>query len=105
MAIPQHAVSLIQQLSDLQERIATGTDQDATNHALQLSRRLTLSLAHPANTAVDLAFSPFIAVAARIAIDLGLFKLIANQGNALSSNELAMLSGGEELLISKSCLT
>jgi hypothetical protein len=80
MADLAQAASLISQLDALRERLTAGADQDTVNKAQQLSKQLTLSLSHPVDVAVDLAFSPFIEAAARIAIDLNLFKLIAGHG-------------------------
>lgn len=42
-----------------------------------------------------------ITLAVRIAIDLNIFKRVADNDAPLSSKELASLSGGEELLISR----
>ncbi|KAI1375689.1 putative O-methyltransferase [Hypoxylon crocopeplum] len=75
---------LIERLSSLNPKLSGG-DQNARKEALQLT--------------VDLAFSPFVTVAARIAVGLDLFRLIANHETAITSKELASLSGGEELLI------
>ncbi|KAI1486916.1 sterigmatocystin 8-O-methyltransferase [Biscogniauxia mediterranea] len=90
--------SLLKQLSELGEKASNG-EQNARMGALQLSRKLSNSLEKPENVAVNLAFSPFVAVAARIAVDLNLFKLIVDHGSPITSVELATLSGGEELLI------
>ncbi|KJZ79191.1 hypothetical protein HIM_01342 [Hirsutella minnesotensis 3608] len=91
--------ALIEQLRDLSPRLASADDHGARNEAIQLSKKLTSSLGHPASVAVDLAFAPLITVAARIAINLGLFKLIANHDGSITSQELSSQSGGEELLI------
>ncbi|ROV95171.1 hypothetical protein VMCG_08553 [Cytospora schulzeri] len=97
----QKAIALIEQLSNLSTQMSSnGNDaESARNEALHLSRKLILSLEKPANVAVDLAFSPFISVAARIAVDLGLFKYVVAHDGPVTSEELASLSGGEELLI------
>lgn len=42
---------------------------------------------------------PLLAIAARIAIGLNLFKIIADENRPITSKELAHRSGGEELLI------
>lgn len=106
-----------------------GEDQSVRNEALLLSRKITASLEQPQNVAVDLAFSvcpispywhsaktnftpvfastahanraqPFLAMAARVADGLDLFKHTASSKGPITSGELAALSGGEELLIS-----
>ncbi|KAI0384612.1 putative O-methyltransferase [Hypomontagnella monticulosa] len=89
---------LIAQLNNLSEKLSNG-DQSARKEALKLSKKLTVVLEQPENVAVDLAFSPFIAVAARIAVNLNLFRLIIDNGGPVTSKELESLSGGEELLI------
>lgn len=115
------SIALIEQLSNLAPLLASGDNTKAKNQAIQLSRQLTGSLSHPASAAVELAFAvkccknhpcraestnmsqsqPFITVAARIAIGMGLFKLIADNQGPISSKDLAEKSSGEELLISK----
>ncbi|KAJ4152839.1 hypothetical protein LMH87_009359 [Akanthomyces muscarius] len=93
------SIALIEQLSNLAPLLASGDNTKAKNQAIQLSRQLTGSLSHPASAAVELAFAPFITVAARIAIGMGLFKLIADNQGPISSKDLAEKSSGEELLI------
>lgn len=103
--------------------------REARKEALQLSKMLTASLEQPENVAVELAFSvcvqtqfhcahdpnfdlhdliikpvltkmqPFLAIAARIAIGLNLFRHIADSEGPVDSKTLASLSNGEELLI------
>ncbi|CAJ2504618.1 Uu.00g120120.m01.CDS01 [Anthostomella pinea] len=92
------AAALIAQLNNLSAKLSSD-DQSARKEALQLSKRLAGTLEQPENVAVELAFSPFVAIAARIAVDLDLFKIIANHGSAITSKELESQSGGEELLI------
>ncbi|GAB1312628.1 hypothetical protein MFIFM68171_02838 [Madurella fahalii] len=99
MADASQALDLIAQLSNLTTKLSSEDDQSARKQALLLSRQLTACLEVPENTAVDLAFSPFLPVAARIAVDLHLFEFIASADGSLTSAELASLSGGEELLI------
>ncbi|KAI1212409.1 putative O-methyltransferase [Annulohypoxylon truncatum] len=93
------AITLIEKLNKLSSRLSSKDDVQANNEALQLSKELTASLEEPKNAAVHLAFSPFIAIAARIAVNLDLFKLIVSHGGPITSQQLATLSGGEELLI------
>ncbi|KAI1505681.1 sterigmatocystin 8-O-methyltransferase [Biscogniauxia marginata] len=95
---PDQICALIEKLGHISAKISNG-DQNARTEAIQLSRRLSNSLENLETVAVDLAFSPVVAVAARIAVDLHLFKLIVDHGGPVSSKELATLSRGEELLI------
>jgi hypothetical protein len=44
---------------------------------------------------------PYISIAARIAVDLDLFKHITTGYSTVTSSQLASASGGEELLICK----
>ncbi|KAJ6779804.1 hypothetical protein PWT90_01496 [Aphanocladium album] len=99
MAESNPSIAIIDQLSKLAPQLADGENTEAKNQAIALSRQLTGSLSHPASSAVELAFAPFITVAARIAIGMGLFKLIAENNGPISSKKLAEKSGGEELLI------
>ncbi|KAI0011121.1 hypothetical protein F4779DRAFT_575080 [Xylariaceae sp. FL0662B] len=92
-------ITIIEKLNSLSSTLSLGNDNHAKSEALQLSRQLTRSLEKPENTAVDLAFSPFIAIAARIAVDLNLFKCICSHDGPITSQILASLSGSEELLI------
>ncbi|KAI1139528.1 sterigmatocystin 8-O-methyltransferase [Hypoxylon sp. FL0543] len=93
------SVALVERLNSLSPRLSQGDDVQARNEALRLSRQLTASLEQPENTAVDLVFSPFIAIAARIAVNLDLFRRILLHDGPITSQELAAQSGGEELLI------
>ncbi len=62
MAASDPIDNLIQQLEKLRPKLAAGNDQAARNEALQLSKKLTSSLGHPASTAVDLAFAVHFAL-------------------------------------------
>ncbi|KAI0839341.1 sterigmatocystin 8-O-methyltransferase [Hypoxylon sp. FL0890] len=93
------SVTLIERLNDISSILSKGDNVHAKDEALQLSRQLTASLEQPENAAVDLAFSPFIAIAARIAVNLDLFKRILLHNGPITSQELASQSGAEELLI------
>ncbi|KAH9905815.1 putative O-methyltransferase [Xylariomycetidae sp. FL2044] len=95
----QQSTAIIEKLESLRTRLASGDDPQAKAEALNLSRQLTASLEQPENTAVNLAFAPFISVAARVAVNLGLFNLIANHEGPVNADELASSSGGEALLI------
>ncbi|KAG6358711.1 hypothetical protein INS49_012229 [Diaporthe citri] len=50
---------------------------------------------------MDLAYSPFLSFSARIADGLNLFKLIVDHESPISSQKLASISKGEELLIGR----
>ncbi|RDW67178.1 uncharacterized protein DSM5745_09044 [Aspergillus mulundensis] len=91
-------VSLIAKLQYLAPRLSNTDDPHARRECLQLSKALTAQLDQPENVAVDMAFSPMIAVTARIAVDLKLFELIVQHG-PVTADKLATLSGAEELLI------
>ncbi|CAG8981319.1 hypothetical protein HYALB_00005119 [Hymenoscyphus albidus] len=93
-----NSLDLIARLESLKPGLKSG-DEDAQKEALMLSRMLGVSLNPPANTAVELAFGPFIAMGAKIAVDLHLFEYITAQETPISASELATLSGAEELLI------
>ncbi|KAL4957796.1 putative O-methyltransferase [Aspergillus filifer] len=90
--------NLIAELQRLSSRLSNEEDYQAKRECLQLSKALTAQLEQPENVAVDMAFSPMIAVSARIAVDLDLFEYIV-QHEPVASEALAHLSGAEELLI------
>ncbi|KAM5349552.1 hypothetical protein ACJ41O_006057 [Fusarium nematophilum] len=85
--------------------------------ALELGRKFTASLQEPVNRVIDLAFSvcsyfwdvwsssnpswPLVVAAVRIVVDLDLFNLIKDQDGPISTEQLAKLPGGEELLVSR----
>ncbi|KAH8697431.1 putative O-methyltransferase [Talaromyces proteolyticus] len=93
--------ALISKLHAFTSRLNDAGDHDARKECLKLSKALTLQLEEPNNVAVDMAFSPMIAVATRLAVDLDLFKYVVKEG-PVSSVRLAEISGAEELLISRS---
>ncbi|GBF64283.1 O-methyltransferase [Trichophyton mentagrophytes] len=92
------STALISKLQTLASRLSNEEDRDARKECLQISKALTAQLEEPENVAVDMIFSPMIAVSARIAVDLNLFALIAKE-EPVTSAKLAELSGAEELLI------
>ncbi|KAI0514347.1 putative O-methyltransferase [Xylaria bambusicola] len=96
---PNTAVDIIEQLNDLKAKLSSVDDVVAKEDAVNLARQLVTTLEQPENIAVELAFSPFLAIAARIAVQLDLFKHIASHDKPVTSAELASLSGSEELLI------
>ncbi|KAI0410007.1 putative O-methyltransferase [Xylaria palmicola] len=93
------AKDITERLDNLKTKISSHNDSLAQKDALSLARQLVTTLEQPENVAVELAFSPFVAIAARVAVQLDLFKHIASYGKPVTSDELASLSGGEELLI------
>ncbi|KAI2466043.1 putative O-methyltransferase [Annulohypoxylon bovei var. microspora] len=92
-------ITLIEKLNSLSSRLSSNDDIYARSEALQLSKQLTTSLEEPKDAAVHLAFSPLIVIAARMAVNLDLFKFILTYDGPITSQKLATLSGGEELLI------
>ncbi|PGG99634.1 hypothetical protein GX51_06189 [Blastomyces parvus] len=90
--------ALIAQLHSLTPRLTDEQDLEAKREALRIVKTLRVQLDQPENVAVDMAFSPMIAVSARIAVNLKLFKYIVQEG-PVASARLAELSGAEELLI------
>ncbi|KAI1283368.1 putative O-methyltransferase [Xylaria sp. FL0933] len=100
MADPRsRAIDLIEQLHSLKTDLSSDLDSPATKDALSLARQLVTALEQPENVAVELAFSPFVSIAATVAVQLNLFQLVASNHGPITSAELASLSGGEELLI------
>ncbi|KAI0401835.1 sterigmatocystin 8-O-methyltransferase [Xylaria palmicola] len=92
------AAALLEQLESLTSQFSL-QDEKTRAKALQLSRQLTASLENPKTVAVELATSGFFPLAARIGVDLGLFEAIRDHDGPVSSEALAGLTGGEELLI------
>ncbi|KAF9893894.1 hypothetical protein FE257_010064 [Aspergillus nanangensis] len=91
---------LIAQIQALAPRLKNQDDQEARKECLRLSKAITAQVEEPDNVAVSLAFSPVIALTARIAVDLNLFALVVEHGPVTSAS-LATLAGGEELLINR----
>lgn len=57
MADADQTIALIDRLTSLRPALVSGDDQSAKNEAIQLSRKITASLVHPASAAVELAFA------------------------------------------------
>ncbi|KAI0852879.1 putative O-methyltransferase [Daldinia vernicosa] len=93
-----HINALIGNLSSLSPKLSEG-DDDARRQALLLTRKLAASIEKPANSATELCYAPFLSASAKIAVDLNIFKLIADHGGPITSKELAALSGADEILI------
>ncbi|KAJ4244757.1 hypothetical protein NW762_014333 [Fusarium torreyae] len=75
------------------------SDAQSRKRAAELSKKLTATLSDPVNSAIELVFSPFVVVAARIAIDLNLFNIIEEHKEGISTDKLAQESGGQSLLV------
>lgn len=73
----------------------------AKSEILALAKKLTNALEEPLNRATDLVFKPYISIAARIAVDLDLFKRISTSHETVTSDQLALETGGEKVLISR----
>ncbi|KAI1650364.1 putative O-methyltransferase [Daldinia loculata] len=90
--------TLIGNLSSLSPKLSEG-DDDARRQALLLTRKLAASIEKPENSAIELCYTPFLSVSAKIAVDLNIFKLIADHDGPITSKELAALSGADEILL------
>ncbi|KAI0197625.1 putative O-methyltransferase [Astrocystis sublimbata] len=88
---------LIDQLVGLKGSI--GTDPEASDEAISVSRKIVHHLEKPEKMALDMIYSPFTPIAARIAVEMNLFLYISQKNGPITSHELATLSGGEEELI------
>ncbi|KAI1307476.1 putative O-methyltransferase [Xylaria venustula] len=93
------ATTIIEKLNHLAPKLSSNDASNAQKDALALAHQLVTALDEPENTAVGLIFSPFVSVAARIAVQLNLFEHISNCQDGISSDKLASLSEAEELLI------
>ncbi|KAJ3574960.1 hypothetical protein NPX13_g4205 [Xylaria arbuscula] len=87
------AVEIIGKLNELTARISSD-DVIAKKDVVNLARQLVTTTEQPGNIAAELAFLPFLAVAARVAVQLDLFEHIASATKPITSVELASLSGG-----------
>ncbi|KAI1262685.1 sterigmatocystin 8-O-methyltransferase [Xylariaceae sp. FL1019] len=92
---------LIEKLKSLSAQLEGDDNIKIRNEAVQLSRQLTASLSRPEDVAADLIFSPFVPVAAKIAIEMNLLQPMVKQDGAITSAELADATGAEELLITR----
>ncbi|TVY53262.1 O-methyltransferase asqD [Lachnellula cervina] len=87
----------MRRLDVLKSQLVAG-DPDAQKEALMLSRKLTLTLNEPANTAVEIAFSVKYNVSQRF-IPISAKITVTSKNGPITATELAALSGAEELLI------
>lgn len=99
MADTNKAVAAIKKLSTLS---ATDLQDSAVRKkALAQTQQLSSILQDPIDTATQLVFSPYVAIGARIAVDMDLFGLISQaREKTITTEELAQKSKGEILLIS-----
>jgi len=100
MSSTSEASAIIQRLSGLSSQDLE-CDSKARKEAVLLSKRLTAALENPVNTATELVFSPYVATAARIAVDLNLFDLIERSEGPVTTTQLSSASGGEELMLTR----
>ncbi|KAH7386795.1 putative O-methyltransferase [Phaeosphaeria sp. MPI-PUGE-AT-0046c] len=100
MATELKAEGLLAQLAAINPT-SLDSDPGQKMEALKLSKQLTAMLEAPVDRAVDYIFKPFSFVALRLAVGLNLFEHICTAQSPISSTELAKLSGGEEILISR----
>ncbi|KAJ2990916.1 hypothetical protein NUW58_g2723 [Xylaria curta] len=90
---------LIDQLGALKSRGSIENDPKARDEAILVSKKLLQNLEKPEQIAADMIYSPFIPIAARIAVEMNLFRYISEKGGPITSHELASLTSGEEELI------
>ena len=100
MSVPETASSLLKKLQGLS---LEEVERDAVTkkEALKLTRALTTQLQDPVNVATELMFSPYIAMSARVAVDLDLFALVAESDKPISPEELATKSAAEPELVAR----
>ncbi|KAH7122681.1 sterigmatocystin 8-O-methyltransferase [Dendryphion nanum] len=97
----QAATDIISELSKFTPEVINDS-LEQRHKAIALSKKLTAALEGPVNTATELVFKPFLSIAARIAVGLDLFTpIVARDGTSITSEELARVSGGEQMLISR----
>ncbi|KAF3061295.1 Demethylsterigmatocystin 6-O-methyltransferase [Daldinia childiae] len=90
--------TLIGNLSSLSPKLSEG-DEDARKQALLLTRKLAASIEKPENLAIELSYAPFYSVFTRVAVDLNIFKIIADHDGPTTSLELAALTGADEIML------
>ncbi|KAF7901467.1 hypothetical protein EAF00_003688 [Botryotinia globosa] len=99
MANPE-AQEILKNLSTLLSDTSYGNSPKSLQEAVRLSKALTATIEAPENVAMELAFSTFIPMSARIAVDLNLFEHIVKY-EPVNVAKLAELSGAEELLLKR----
>ena len=76
-------------------------DEQARKRALQSAKALVSQLSDPNDVALELAYSPFFPMAARLAVDLDLFTLLAYNSQPMSTKELSSTAGADPVLVSR----
>ncbi|TGO29904.1 hypothetical protein BPAE_0010g00660 [Botrytis paeoniae] len=94
------AQEILKNLGTLLSDTSYGNSPKSQQEAVRLSKALTATIEAPENVAMELAFSTFIPMSARIAVDLNLFEHIVEY-EPVNIAKLAELSGAEELLIKR----
>ncbi|KAF7936649.1 uncharacterized protein EAE97_008015 [Botrytis byssoidea] len=97
MANPE-TQEILKNLSKLLSDTSYGSSPKSQQEAVRLSKALTATIEAPENVAMELAFSTFIPMSARITVDLNLFEHIVKY-EPVNVAKLAELSGAEELLL------
>ena len=98
MSAPASTATLLENLRGLSvEEI----EKDATTRkkAWNLTKALTMQLQDPLNVAAELIFTTYIPMSVRIAVDLNLFSLVAENDKPTTPKELAAKSGGDPDLV------
>ncbi|RAL64323.1 hypothetical protein DID88_002214 [Monilinia fructigena] len=72
------AREILKSLNNLVSDSSFGSNPKIKQEAVRLSKALTATVEEPENVAMELAFSTFLPMSARIAVDLNLFEHIAN---------------------------
>ncbi|TGO50725.1 hypothetical protein BOTNAR_0382g00110 [Botryotinia narcissicola] len=94
------AQEILKNLSKLLSDTSYGSYPKSQQEAVRLSKALTATIEAPENIAMELAFSTFIPMSARIAVDLNLLEHIVKYEH-VDVEKLAELSGAEELLLKR----
>lgn len=97
---PNNIASLLKKLRDISAKDIK-TDESAKREALRLTENLAAQLRDPVDAANEVIYSPFIAMSARIAIDLDLFSIITASDKPMTPVDLAEKSGAEVQLVSR----
>ncbi|KAI9645579.1 hypothetical protein NHQ30_006321 [Ciborinia camelliae] len=95
------ARKLVKDLNSLISDESFESNPKSKQEAVRLSKALTATLEEPENVAMELYYSIFLPMSARVAADLNLFEHIANQDGPITVAQLSSLSGAEELLIKR----
>ncbi|KAI1108595.1 sterigmatocystin 8-O-methyltransferase [Nemania sp. NC0429] len=93
--------SLLEKLQSLSLKLEQEDDVKLRHEAVELSRQITVALSRPEDVAAEMIFTPFVAIAIKVAIEMKVIGLIVKAGGPITSDKLAELSGAEELLISR----